>query len=139
MGPKVIEKAAEAYTTPAGFAELIRTGGRIDVKAAAARAAASMSGGSESEPQAAAVASATAGEAGDVPAAPREPFSVMVKSLGFVGVNAMQVEFVSPERTEKAAVRGIMKLEGTKWKVTRLLLPVDEMLDAPQTAERPVK
>jgi hypothetical protein len=30
-----------------------------------------------------------------------------------------------------------MKLSGATWKITRLILPIDEMLDAPMIAEMP--
>jgi hypothetical protein len=37
LGPKVIENAVDTYTTPQGFAQLIRSGGAVDMKAAASR------------------------------------------------------------------------------------------------------
>jgi hypothetical protein len=70
-----------------------------------------------------------------VSTAPR--FSITVKAVRFVGVNAMEIEFESPEHPETAPVKGIMTLSGATWKITRIILPVDEMLDAPQTAEMP--
>jgi len=145
LGPKVIENAAETYTTPEGFAELIRSGGAIDVKAAASRTIASMNEAasqvdiSSAEPSGPLGMEPQADAMTDPADAAKQPddFSITVKAVRFVGVNAMEVEFATPDQREKAPVRGIMKLQGAKWKVTRLILPVDEMLDAPQTAEMP--
>lgn len=152
LGPKVIENAVQTYTTPEGFAALIRSGGEIDMKAAASRTIASMNAaasqvdlsGSESppplemEPEQKTLDEAESA-VGPMPQndIPEVDFSIKVKAVRFVGVNAMEVEFESPDHAEKAPVKGIMKLSGAKWKVTRLILPVDEMLDAPQTAEMP--
>jgi len=164
LGPKVIENAVDTYATPEGLTELIRSGGAIDMKAAASRTIASLNAAAsrvdlsgsepapplamdiEREPPAGAeiaaagtpeadVASAVPADAITVSTDPR--FSITVKAVRFIGVNAMEIEFESPDHPEKAPVKGIMKLSGATWKITRLLLPVDEMLDAPQTAEMP--
>ena len=62
---------------------------------------------------------------------------VLVKNTHFVGLNKMEVEFEDRDNPEKPSVKGILSLEGLSWKLSRIVLPVDEMLDAPQTAERP--
>ncbi len=152
LGPKVIENAVQTYTTPEGFAALIRSGGEIDMKAAASRTIASMNAAAppvdlsspapvtplEMEPDQNTLYEAQSA-AGPTPQAgtPEVDFSIKVKAVRFVGVNAMEVEFASPDHAHKAPVKGIMKLSGTTWKVTRLILPVDEMLDASQMAEMP--
>lgn len=152
LGPKVIENAVQTYTTPEGFAALIRSGGEIDMKAAASRTIASMNAAAppvdlsspapvtplEMEPDQKTLDEAQ-NAAGPTPQAgtPEVDFSIKVKAVRFVGVNAMEVEFASPDHAHKAPVKGIMKLSGTTWKVTRLILPVDEMLDASQMAEMP--
>lgn len=167
LGPKVIENAVDTYATPEGFAELIRSGGSIDMKAAASRTIAKLNAASATAP------SNVTSEAPSVPLAvdgdpvpvspeqgvdlaeaaaqaailpmvevldaeaPADAFSVKVKAVRFVGVNAMEIEFETPDNGEKSPVKGIMKLSGATWKITRLILPVDEMLDAPMIAEMP--
>jgi hypothetical protein len=168
LGPKVVESAVDTYATPTGLAELIRSGGAIDMKAAASRTIATMNAkasrvdlsGSEPVPPVAMdvqpdmSTGAESVDAGapetdvasdaqtDLPIDPMpvstDPgFSITVKAVRFVGVNAMEIAFDSPDHPEKAPVKGIMKLSGATWKITRIILPVDEMLDAPQTAEMP--
>lgn len=168
LGPKVVESAVETYATPEGLAELIRSGGAIDMKAAASRTIATMNAaasrvdlsGSEPVPPVAmdiqpempsgTEAAADAPPETDIssdartdlpidpmPVSTDPRFSITVKAVRFVGVNAMEIEFESPDHPEKAPVKGIMKLSGATWKITRIILPVDEMLDAPQTAEMP--
>lgn len=152
LGPKVIENAVQTYTTPEGFAALIRSGGEIDMKAAASRTIALMNAAAtpvdlsspapvtplEMEPDQKTLDEAQSATGPTPQAGVLEvDFSINVKAVRFVGVNAMEVEFASPDHAHKAPVKGIMKLSGTTWKVTRLILPVDEMLDAPQTAEMP--
>lgn len=168
LGPKVIENAVDTYATPEGLTALIRSGGEIDMKAAASRTIASMNAASSQvdlsgskptpplamEPQPempagsenAAVDTPETNVASEaqsqlppdpMPVSTEPRFSITVKAVRFVGVNAMEIEFESPDHPEKAPVKGVMKLSGATWKITRLLLPVDEMLDAPQTAEMP--
>lgn len=168
LGPKVVESAVNTYATPEGLTELIRSGGAIDMKAAASRTIATMNAkasrvdlsGSEPVPPVAmdvapempAEANSAAGDpaetdissdaASDLPIDPipvtTDPrFSITVKAGRFIGVNAMEIEFESPDHPEKAPVKGVMKLSGATWKITRIVLPIDDMLDAPQTAEMP--
>jgi Protein of unknown function (DUF2939) len=144
LGPKVVDNIVDSYATPAGLSGLIRNGGEIDVKAAVAKTAASMMGGmalgskgdtsrkpAETEADAAA---AVPDQAVSAPAAIRP---VLVKNTHFVGLNKMEVEFEDPDNPEKPSVKGILTFAGFSWKLSRIVLPVDEMLDAPQTAERP--
>jgi hypothetical protein len=165
LGPKVIENAVDTYSTPEGFAELIRSGGAIDMKAAASRTIAKLNAAAAPADVAAEAPSVPLSVAADpVPSAPEkgvdiadtatqaaflpvaeiqdnetqaEAFSVKVKAVRFVGVNAMEIEFETPDNMEKSPVKGIMKLSGATWKITRLILPIDEMLDAPLIAEMP--
>jgi len=145
LGPKVVDNIVDSYATPAGLSGLIRNGGEIDMKAAVAKTAASMVGGmalgSASDASAAsrkpaeagadeAMADATASEPAPVP-------PVAVKNAHFVGLNKMEVEFEDRDNPEKPSVKGILTSQGLGWKLSRIVLPVDEMLDAPQTAERP--
>jgi len=60
-----------------------------------------------------------------------------VKNRRFVAPDQLRVRLRDPENPEKPSVKGILTFEGLGWKLTRIVLPVDEMLDAPQTAERP--
>jgi Protein of unknown function (DUF2939) len=145
LGPKVVDNIVDSYATPAGLSGLIRNGGEIDVKAAVAKTAASMVGGmalgsagdasAASRKQAEAGADEAAADAAASVPAPVPP--VMVKSAHFVGLNKMEVEFEDRDNPEKPSVKGILTFEGFGWKLSRIVLPVDEMLDAPQTAERP--
>ncbi len=145
LGPKVVDNIVDSYATPAGLSGLIRNGGEIDVKAAVAKTAASMAGGmalgsagdasaASGKPADAVADEASASAAESVPA-PVPP--VLVKNTHFVGLNKMEVEFEDRDNPEKPSVKGILSLEGLSWKLSRIVLPVDEMLDAPQTAERP--
>jgi hypothetical protein len=165
LGPKVVDNIVASYATPAGLSGLIRNGGEIDMKAAVARTAASMAGGMAlgsagvsatapkdtasnmpTDTQSAWGSGTAGGNAGNADAAADDAGvaqaampPILVKSTRFVGVNQMEVAFQDPDDTSKPAVRGILTLEGLRWKLTRIVLPVDEMLDAPQTAERPAK
>ena len=145
LGPKVVDNIVNSYATPAGLSGLIRNGGEIDVKAAVAKTAASMAGGmalgsagdasTASRMPADPVADEASASATDSVPAPIPP--VLVKNTHFVGLNKMEVEFEDRDNPEKPSVKGILSLEGLSWKLSRIMLPVDEMLDAPQTAERP--
>jgi hypothetical protein len=153
LGPKVVDNIVESYATPAGLSGLIRNGGAIDVKAAVAKTAASMAGGMAlgsrgdgAAPSGAARKMATAMDAdnyaGAAAGAAASPASasmppILVRNTRFVGVNEMEVAFEDPDDASKPSVKGIMTLEGLRWKLTRIVLPVDEMVDAPQMAERP--
>jgi hypothetical protein len=144
LGPKVVDNIVASYATPAALPGLIRNGGEIDVKAAVAKTAAAMAGGmalgsvsgapGDSANAAQAPAGSVAGEASSVPA-PNPP--VRVKNTSFRGLSTMEVAFVDPEYPNKPSVKGILSFEGLRWKLTRIVLPVDEMMNAPQTAERP--
>jgi len=145
LGPKVVDNIVDSYATPAGLSGLIRNGGEIDVKAAVAKTAASMAGGmalgsagdasaASGKPADAVADEASASAAESVPASVPP---VLVKNTHFVGLNKMEVEFEDRDNPEKPSVKGILSLEGLSWKLSRIVLPVDEMLDAPQTAERP--
>jgi len=135
LGPKVVENIVEAYATPAGLTDLIRNGGEIDMKAAAARTVAEISGAPAGE-------TATPPGVAEKPDSDAEPAEgtaqpITVTGAHFVGLNKMEVEFEDPQNPDRPAVKGILALDGLSWKMTRIVLPVDEMLDAPQTAERP--
>jgi Protein of unknown function (DUF2939) len=142
LGPKVVDNIVDSYATPAGLSGLIRNGGEIDVKAAVAKTAASMMGGmalgskgdTSRKPAEAGADEAMADAVLSVPT-PVPP--VRVKNAHFVGLNKMEVAFEDRDNPEKPSVKGILTFEGRGWKLTRIVLPVDEMLDAPQTAERP--
>jgi len=144
LGPRVVDNIVDSYATPAGLSGLIRNGGAIDVKAAVAKTAAAMIGGmalgskgdASGKPAVAENEAATA-VPDMVASAPKVVPPVEVKNTHFVAPNKMEIEFQDPENPEKPSVKGILTFEGLGWKLTRIVLPVDEMLDAPQTAERP--
>lgn len=138
LGPKVVDNIVDSYATPAALSGLIRNGGEIDVKAAVAKTATAMAGGMALGSAGDSKAAAKAGSAdADTPSVPAPKVPVMIKSTRFTDLDRMEVAFEDPQYPDKPSVTGILSLEGLSWKLTRIVLPVGDMIDAPQTAERP--
>ena len=52
-----------------------------------------------------------------------------VKFAFFTGLTSFRVELVDPETADDARLKIVMRFQGLGWKITRIFLPVDKLLD----------
>lgn len=94
--PLLVQRAVDAYVTPAGIAELMRRDGRI-------------------------------GDSDQHPTASERDWRFTVHRAGFTGPGTFQFQFSNPDDLEPGRAVGIMELQGLKWRLTRLILPIERL------------
>lgn len=97
LAPMVVERAVEAYVTPAGIAELMRREERI-------------------------------GAPGEDEAAASHDWRFEVHGATFAGPATFHFEFSNPDDPQPGPAIGIMELHGLSWRLTRLILPIEQLV-----------